>query len=80
VFSLYVSCKRHTLLAFAAAERRAAAPLLVGARRRICRSISPARMALSSKPAARHSCGRMMGQMDAWTKYKLIVAHRADPA
>jgi len=42
-----------TLPAFAA-ERRAAAPLLLGARR--CRSLSPARMALSSKPAARRCC------------------------
>jgi len=38
-----------TLSAFAA-ERRAVAPLLLGARR--CRSISPAGTALSSKPAA----------------------------
>jgi len=36
-----------------AAERRAAAPLLLGARR--CRSISPTHTALSSKPAARRS-------------------------
>jgi len=37
-----------------AAERRAAAHLLLGARR--CRLIFPAR-ALSSKPAARRYCG-----------------------
>jgi len=53
-----------TLLAFAA-ERRAAAPLLVGARRRRrSRSISPAPTALSSKPTARRGCGQMMGQTD----------------
>jgi len=45
-----------TLPAFAA-ERRTAAPLLLGARRRRCRSIYPARTALSSKPAARRCCG-----------------------
>ena len=43
-----------TLLAFAA-ERRAAAPLLLDARR--CRSISPAHRTHSSKPAARCGCG-----------------------
>jgi len=53
-----------TLPAFAA-ERRAAAPLLLGARR--CRSICPACTALSSKPAARRCCGRMMGQTDRRT-------------
>jgi len=46
-----------TLLAYAA-ERRAAAPaaapLLVDARRRRYRPVSPAHTALSSKPAARH--------------------------
>jgi len=54
-----------TLLAFAA-ERRAAAPLLVGARRRRrCRSIhSTAPTALSRKPTARRGCGQMMGQTD----------------
>ena len=41
-----------------AAERRAAAPLLLGAGTRRCRSISPARGALSSKPAARRCCCR----------------------
>jgi len=50
-----------TLPAFAA-ERRAAAPLLLGAGR--CRSISAARTALSSKPAARRCCCPSMGQMD----------------
>jgi len=38
-----------------AAERRAAAHLLLGARR--CRLIFPAGTALSSKPAARRYCG-----------------------
>ena len=47
------------LLAFAA-EHRAAAPLLLAARRRRCRSMS----LLSSKPAARRGCGRKMGQTD----------------
>ena len=41
-----------TLLAFAAV-RRAAVPLLLGARR--CRSMFPVCTALSSKPAARRS-------------------------
>jgi len=48
-----------TLLAFAAerpaADRRAAAAVLLGACR--CRSISPARRTRSSKPAARRGCG-----------------------
>jgi len=49
-----------------AAERRAAAPLLLGARR--CQSISPVvHTALSSKPAARRFCDRLMGQTDGWT-------------
>jgi len=59
-----------TLPAFAA-ERRAAAPLLLspGA---CYRSISPVRGALSSKPAACRCCGRPMGrqtdgQMDGRT-------------
>ena len=53
-----------TRLAFAA-ERRAAAPLCLGARGdRRCRSISPARTALSSKPAACRGCGRVTGQTD----------------
>ena len=38
-----------------------------------CRSISPARMALSSKPAARRACGRMMGQTGGRTPYHFIV-------
>jgi len=53
------------LPAFAAerrAEARVAAPLLLDARR--FQSISPAHMALSSKPAARRCCGRIMGQRD----------------
>jgi len=52
VFSLVNSAVNVTLLAFAA-ERRAAAPLLLGTGARRCRSICPAREALSSKPAAR---------------------------
>jgi len=51
------SAVKVTLLAFAA-ERRAAAPLLPVARRSTLSTISHARTALSSKPAAR--CGRMM--------------------
>jgi len=52
-----------TLAAFAA-ERRAAAPLLLAAGRR-CRSICPARESLgSNEPAARRSGCRMMGQTD----------------
>jgi len=58
------------LLAFAA-ERRAAAcaaaPLLLGARRRSCQSISPAETALSNKPASSRGCSRMMGQTDRRT-------------
>ena len=50
-----------TLPAFAA-ERRAAALLLPGALH--CRSISFARTALSSKPAARRYCVWLMGQTD----------------
>jgi len=48
-----------------AVERRAAAPLLLGA----CRfqSISPSRTAPSSKPAARRFCDRLMGQTDGRT-------------
>jgi len=49
-------------------ERRdaagAAAPLLLGAQRLRRRSMSTARMALSSKPAARRDCSRMIGQTD----------------
>ena len=54
------------------AERRAAdsrcgaaAAGRPGSRR--CRSITPARTALSSKPAAHRCCGRMMGQTDGRT-------------
>jgi len=56
------------LPAFAAQRRAAAcaaAPLLLGDRR--CGAISPARTALSSKPAARSCCGRMTGQTDRQT-------------
>jgi len=49
-----------------------AAPLLLVGRR--CRSISPAGTALSSKPAARHGCGRMMGQTDEQTDGRSIVS------
>jgi len=48
-----------TLHAFAAERRH----LLHGARS--CRSISPARRALSSKPTGRRCCSRSMGQTDA---------------
>ena len=51
------------VLAFSA-EHRAATPLLLAARCRRCRSMSSARPALSSKPAARRDCGRKMGQTD----------------
>jgi len=52
---LLTSALNVTLLAFAA-ERRAAAPLLVGARRRRrCRSISTTPTALSSKPTVRRT-------------------------
>jgi len=47
-----------TLVAAFAAERRAAALLLPGDR--CCRSISFARTALNSKPAARRYCVRLM--------------------
>ena len=66
-----------TLPAFAA-ERRAAAP---GDRR--FRSISPARTALSSKPAARRCCGRMGqtdGQTDARPLHRPCSAHCAGNA
>jgi len=65
VFSLVNSAVNMTLPAFAAERRaaaRAAALLLPGARRR--RSISFARTALSSKPAARRCCVRLMGRTD----------------
>jgi len=52
-----------TLSAFAS-ERRTAAPLLLGARCR--RSMSPARTALNSKPAARRCCSRMI-RTGRWT-------------
>jgi len=55
-----------TLPAFGA-ERRAAAPLLLGIGARRCRSICPARGALSSKPAARRGGRRAMGQTDGGT-------------
>ena len=70
VFSLVDSAVSMALPAFAA-ERRSATPLLLGARPRRCRSLSPARTALSSKLATRRYCGRMMGQTngrtDRWT-------------
>jgi len=56
-----------TLPAFAA-ERRAAAPLLLGAGARRCRLICPARGALSSKLAARRSdCERCDRRTDRQT-------------
>jgi len=55
-----------TLHAFAD-ERRAAAPLLLGAGARRSQLISPARTAFSSKPAARRCCCRSMGQTDGQT-------------
>jgi len=45
-----------------AAVRRAAAPLMLAARSRRYRSLSPAGSALSSKPAATVCGRRMMGQ------------------
>jgi len=62
VFSLVNSAVNVTLPAFAA-ERHAAAPLLLGAGTRRYRSMSPARGALSSKPAARCSGCRTMGDI-----------------
>ena len=50
-----------------AAERRAVAPLLLGAGSRRCQSITPARTALSSKPVARRCCCRSMEQTDGRT-------------
>jgi len=55
-----------TLPAFAT-ERRATTPLLLGAGAGRCRSISPVRMALSSKPTARRCCCRSTGQTDGRT-------------
>jgi len=63
-----------TLPAFAA-ERRAAAPLLLGPDSRRCRSIFPARTALSSKPAARRCCCRSVEQTDGRTLDRFV-----DPA
>ena len=71
----YTSCQRGTARALAA-ERRAATPCCCrapGGRR--CRSISSAHTALSSKPAARRSCGPMMRQTDGRTLDRFI-----DPA
>jgi len=59
VFSLVNSAVNVTLPAFAD-ERRAAAPLLLGAGARRC----PAHTALSSKPTASRSGCRTMGQTD----------------
>jgi len=80
---LPMSAVNVTLLAFAA-ERRAAAPLLWApgacrARRLHCRSISPADMALSSKPAAHRGCGRMMTyrQTDARSFHRPCSAYYA---
>jgi len=59
----YVGCQRDTarIHCWAPCSDDAAAG------RRRCQSISPARTALSSKPAARLVCGRMMGQTDGRT-------------
>jgi len=68
----YASAVNVTLLAFIAA-----APLMVGARRRCFRSISlpsPASTALSSKPTARRGCGRTMEQTDRRTDGRTIVS------
>jgi len=70
-----------TLPAFAA-ERRAAAPGCGAAAARRCPSISFARTALSSKPAARRCCVRLMGQTDGRTdgrtpdRFIDLAAHR----
>jgi len=66
VFSLVNSAVNTTLPAFAA-ERRAAAPLLLDAGVRRYRSIGPVCGALGSKPAARHSGCRTVGQTDGRT-------------
>jgi len=66
VFNFVNSLVNKTLSAFAA-ERRAAAPLLLSAGACRCRSIWPARWALSSKPAACRSGCRTMGQTDGRT-------------
>jgi len=68
VFSLVNSAVNMALPTFAALRRAAAscaAPLLLGARR--CRSVSPVRTELSSKPAARRCCGQLLGQTDGRT-------------
>jgi len=59
-FSLVTLLSTLHLLLSAVMRVRAAAPLLLGARR--CRSTSRVRTALSSKPAAHRCCGRMTGQ------------------
>ena len=62
----HLSTKHCSCLLLSAVLRpRGAATLPLGGRR--CRSISTAGTALSSKPAARHGCGRMMGQTDRRT-------------
>jgi len=48
-------------------ERRAAALLLLCTSARGCRSTCPAHMVLSSKPAARRYCRRMMRKTDGRT-------------
>jgi len=67
VFSVINSAVNTTLPTFAAVHR-AAAPLLLGARR--CRSICPARKVLSSKPAAR--CGGTTRQSGGRTPDRYI--------
>ena len=71
VFSLVNSAVNVTLPPFAA-ECRAAAPLLLGAGVCRCRSICPARGALSSKPAACRSGCQTMGQTDGQTGTRLL--------
>jgi len=63
VFSLANSVVNITLPEFAA-ERRMLRPVLQRRwwRPRRCRSISPAQMALSSKPAARRCCSGLTGK------------------
>ena len=65
-----------TLLAFAA-ERRAAVPCCgaAAAGRPATAAVVRYLLALSSKPAARRACGRMLGQTSGRTPYRFI-----DPA
>ena len=69
--SLVKSAVNMTLPALAA-ERCAAAPLLLGAGARRCRSICPTCGALSSKSTTRRCCYRPMGQTDRRTDATLL--------